>query len=140
MFLYKSDVSMLRVLQPARMQQVMNNSAHVAEKNIKHATYGVVMQIDGKIVGLLPVCVVDDMSHVTGAYTSHQENFSSHNDVVREKLEMFIGELGDKPAMASVAVTAIGNASHPADIFLQCGFVMKSSTKDEMLLNFGMSI
>jgi hypothetical protein len=137
MFLYKSDVSMLRVLQPARMQDVMNNSFGAAEKNIKHATYGVVMQVDGKIVGVMSVGVVNDISHVTGAYSIHPESSLAHRDVVREMLEMFIVELGGKTAVARVVETRV-DASRTAEIFTQCGFVMRSSTTGEIQLDYGM--
>jgi len=138
---------MLRVLQFARMQHVMTNSGSAAESNTKHATYGVVMQIDGKMVGLMPVSLKDGVSHITvshitvshitGTYSSHKESSPAHRDVGREMLEMLIGDLGGGNAVAEFDISAKSGASTSPDLYIQCGIVLRNSTKERLVLDYG---
>ena len=119
MFVYKSDVSTLRALQPQRMQQVLGRSGAAAVQNVKDASYGVVVQTDGHIVGVLAVSETAGLPHVLGAYSAHEPCEQAHRDVVREMLEMLLSELHGALATATVPTGDIC-------VFEQCGFVVES--------------
>ena len=131
MFLYKSDVRSMHVLQPERMSQVLQRSGALAAQNIKESSYGVVMQVDGVIRGLLPVCCTDCHTHVLGAYSAYNSPEQAHDDVVREMLEMCISELPMPTASARVALSDVS-------VFAQCGFVVSSSSAQEAQMTFCM--
>ena len=121
MFLYKSDVSSMRALQPKRMHKVLARSGATAEQNVRDASYGVVMQIDGHIVGVLAVSETAGVPHVLGAYSAHEPCETAHRNVVREMLEMHLSELSGALATATVL-------KHDVSVFEQCGFVVESSS------------
>ena len=131
MFLYKSDVGMILTLQPARMSHVLHRSGAAAAKQIADASYGVVMQVDGVISGVLPVCVRAAGPHVLGAYSEHNSSDLAHCAVVREMLEMFLSELDGPAASAQVS-------SCDVPVFAQCGFVPGSSCAHTTHMDFCM--
>ena len=121
MFLYKSDVSTMHLLQPKRMVNVLGRCGPAAVQNVKQASYGVVMQIDGHIVGVLAVSETAGVPHVLGAYSTHEPREPAHRDVVREMLEMLLSELPGALATATVL-------EHDEGVFEQCGFFVESSS------------
>lgn len=126
---------MLCVLQPGRMTAVISGSGPAAESTIKYATYGVVMQVDGKIVGLMPVHVKDCVHHITGMYSSNQASSPAHRGVVLEMLDMLLGELGG--ASAIVDISAHGAESTCSDLLLHSGFIKRTSTKERLVFEYG---
>jgi len=116
MFLYKCDVSALHAVNPQRMARVVRESGASAAAAIQAAAYGVVLQVDGLIVGVLPVREAEGGPVVTGAFSAHQRTEHVHSDVVREMLEMLVTELEAPAASAEVLADDVR-------VFEQCGFV-----------------
>jgi len=131
MFLYKSDIGSMLVVQPERMSQVLQRSSGLASQNIKESSFGVVMQVDGLIKGLLPVRLAVGFTHVLGSYSVFDSSEPAHDDVVREMLEMLLSELPGPTASARVALCDVA-------VFSQCGFVVRSSTAHEAQMTFCM--
>jgi len=127
MFLYKSDVSTLRALQPQRMQNVLGRSGAAAVQNVRDASYGVVMQINGRIVGVLAVSETAGLPHVLGANSAHEPCEQAHRDVVRKMLEMLLSELLGALTTATVPTGDVC-------VFDQCGFVVESSSDASALM------
>ena len=131
MFLYKSDVGSMLEVQPERMSQVLQRSGALASQNIKESSFGIVMQVDGLIKGLLPVCSTVGYTHVLGSYSTYDSSEQAHHDVVREMLEMLISELPGPTASARVALCDVS-------VFAQCGFALSSSSAQEAQMTFCM--
>jgi len=49
MFLYKSDVSVMHTINPARMARVIHESGAQAAQVILESSYGVVLQVNGQL-------------------------------------------------------------------------------------------
>jgi len=127
MFVYKCDVSTLRALQPQRMQKVLGRSGAAAVQNMKDASYGVVVQTDGHILGVLAVSETAGVPHVLGAYSAHEPCEQAHRCVVREMLEMLLSELSGARMTATVPTGDVC-------VFEQCGFVVESLSEASALM------
>jgi len=101
---------------------------------MKEATYGVVQQYRGKIVGVLPVLVSDNTSTVLGVYTSHGSDMRAHNTTAREMLELFMSELSGQTARVRVPLHAASHEDSIVNCFLQCGFAEEERTASEVCL------
>ena len=133
MFLYKSDIGSMLAVQPERLAQVLQRSGKLASQNVKESSFGVVMQVDGLIKGLLPVCAAVGYTHVLGTYSAYDSSEPAHEDVVREMLEMLLSELPGPTASARVALGDV-------PVFSQCGFVVSSATAHEAQMTFCMPV
>jgi len=103
------------------MARVVRESGARAAEVISAAAYGVVLQVDGLIVGVLPVSEAEGGPVVTGAFSAHQRTEQAHSDVVREMLEMLVNELEAPAAGAEVQASDVW-------VFEQCGFVVASAS------------
>jgi hypothetical protein len=131
MFLYKSDVASMLLVQPERMSQVLLRSGALAAQSIKEASYGVVMQVDGIILGLLPVVSTGCYTHVLGSHSVYLSSEQAHQNVLREMLEMMLSELPGPTASARVNLCDVR-------VFEQCGFVVVTSSENEAQMTFCM--
>ena len=136
MYLYKTDVSLLSVLRPANMRLLLQRSASAASEHLRLASHGVVQQLDGQIVGVLPVALLGYSATVLGAYTSHEGHALEHRTSVREMLELFLSELGGNTAHLVLSAGPNSGLSEEAHIFTQCGFVVEALGSAEMRLVF----
>jgi len=135
MYLYKTDVATLCVLQPDRFRQVLSHNLWRADQHIKEATYGVVEQRDGHIVSVLPVVVLDNVSTVLGAYTSHGSSKVDHRNSMRGLLELFIEELAGQTARVSVEVPVASDVDSMMGFYMQCGFAEESRSASHVHLS-----
>jgi len=124
MFLYKCDVSSLHAVNPSRTARVLAGHGARAAELISAASYGVVLQVDGQIVGLLPVSEAAGVLMVSGAFSRYPRTEHAHSDIVREMLELLVHEL-EAPAVGALVL------SDDVRVFEQCGFVLVSSGPGE---------
>ena len=134
MYLYKTNVALFCVLQPASLQLLLERNSSCASQHIKQATYGVVQQSRGKIVGVLPVLVRDNTSTVLGVYTSHGSDVRGHNTTARELLELFMSELSGQTAHVRLPLHAASHEDSIMNCFLQCGFAEEERSVSDVCL------
>ena len=130
-------MSLLSVLRPASMSVLLQRSASAAREHLRVSTYGIVQQLDGQVVGVLPVAVQGYTATVLGAYTSLGADASAHRCCVREMLELFASEIGGNTARVVLPAGPDSGLSEEANLFVQCGFVVEELGPAETRLVFG---